>query len=205
MTEKEWKHCVEPRMLFKHLVESARTTERKHRLLACGWCRLTSWDLLTDERSKKAVEAAELYADGALTKRKLDSAREGAVKAATLVLKKGYSPKTYSAAANAANTADYIGHVGSPRGARQKGLQCTLIRDVYGPFVPVQFVPAWQTSTVIALAKELYDTRDFNVVAILADALQDASCENADILNHLRGPGPHVRGCWVIDLILGKA
>ena len=60
------------------------------------------------------------------------------------------------------------------------------------------------TSTVVALARGIYESRDFSAVPILADALQDAGCENADVLEHCRGEGPHVRGCWVVDLVLGK-
>jgi hypothetical protein len=55
-----------------------------------------------------------------------------------------------------------------------------------------------------AIAKAMYDSRDFAAMALLADALQDAGCEQADILDHCRGPGPHVKGCWVVDLVLGK-
>ena len=72
------------------------------------------------------------------------------------------------------------------------------------PFRPVSLEPAWVTSTVIALARGIYDGRAFDRTPILADALQDAGCEHPDILNHLRGDGPHVRGCWVVDLLLGK-
>ena len=62
----------------------------------------------------------------------------------------------------------------------------------------------WRTSTAFALAQQMYDSRDFSAMPILADALEDAGCDNADILDHCRGPGPHVRGCWVVDLVLGK-
>jgi hypothetical protein len=80
-----------------------------------------------------------------------------------------------------------------------------IIRDIFGnPFRPVTFDPDWRTSTAVALAQQMYDSRDFSAMPILADALQDAGCENAEILNHCRGPGPHVRGCWVVDLVLGK-
>ncbi|MBA4064130.1 MAG: hypothetical protein C0501_10535 [Isosphaera sp.] len=65
--------------------------------------------------------------------------------------------------------------------------------------------PAWRTSTVLALAQGIYGERAFDRLPILADALQDAGCEDADILAHCRGPGPHARGCWVVDLVLGKA
>ncbi len=72
------------------------------------------------------------------------------------------------------------------------------------PFRPVSFNPNWRTSTVVAIAKTTYDSRDFSPMPILADALEDAGCDHADILAHCRGDGPHVRGCWVVDLVLGK-
>lgn len=88
----------------------------------------------------------------------------------------------------------------------EREAQTELLRDIFGnPFSPAHFDPSWRTATVGATATQMYDTRDFTPAPILADALQDAGCENDDILNHLRGPGPHVRGCWTIDLILGKA
>jgi hypothetical protein len=70
--------------------------------------------------------------------------------------------------------------------------QLVLLRDIFGnPFRPVSFDPAWHTSTVVAMP-------------ILADALRVAGCDNADILDHCRNEGSHVRGCWVVDLVLGK-
>jgi hypothetical protein len=65
--------------------------------------------------------------------------------------------------------------------------------------------PSWQSSTVVSLAQAIYDDRAFDRMPILADALEDAGCTNADVLDHCRGAGPHVRGCWVVDLILGKS
>ena len=61
-----------------------------------------------------------------------------------------------------------------------------------------------QILPTLALAKQMYELWNFSAMPILADALQDAGCHNADILDHCRGPGPHVRGCWVVDLILSK-
>ncbi|WP_246173617.1 hypothetical protein [Limnoglobus roseus] len=83
--------------------------------------------------------------------------------------------------------------------------QAWLLRDIFGnPFRPVACDPAWRTSTAVGLAEVIYDDRAFDRLPILADALQDAGCEDADILAHCRGDGPHVRGCWVVDLVLGK-
>ena len=80
-----------------------------------------------------------------------------------------------------------------------------LLRDILGnPFRPVALDPEWRTSTVVALAQGIYEERAFDRLPILADALQDAGCENEDILNHCRSKGPHVRGCWVVDLLLGN-
>jgi hypothetical protein len=69
---------------------------------------------------------------------------------------------------------------------------------------PATFAPQWRTDTAVALARQMYESHDFGAMPILADALQDAGCEDASILNHCRDEGPHVRGCWVLGLVLGK-
>jgi hypothetical protein len=86
------------------------------------------------------------------------------------------------------------------------GTRLSLLRCIFGnPFRPVAFDPAWRTSDVVALAVRMYDARDFSPMPILADALQDAGCAADEVLNHCRGAGPHVRGCWVVDQVLGKS
>lgn len=57
---------------------------------------------------------------------------------------------------------------------------------------------------MVSIAQRSYESRDFSPIPLLADALQDAGCENEEVLNHYRSDGPHVRGCWVVDLVLGK-
>jgi hypothetical protein len=54
------------------------------------------------------------------------------------------------------------------------------------------------------MAQAIYNERGFDRLPILGDALEDAGCTDRDILDHCRGPGPHVRGCWAVDLLLGK-
>jgi hypothetical protein len=77
--------------------------------------------------------------------------------------------------------------------------------DIFGnPFRPITLDPAWQTANVRALAQAIYDDRAFERMPILGDALEDAGCTHADILTHCRQPGEHVRGCWVVDLVLAK-
>ena len=80
------------------------------------------------------------------------------------------------------------------------------LRCLFGnPFRLVALDRSWLTSTVVALANGIYADRAFDRLPILADALQDAGCDNADVLTHCRGDGPHVRGCWVVDLLTGRA
>ena len=84
-------------------------------------------------------------------------------------------------------------------------VETDYVRDVFGnPFRRSTFDPDWRTDTAVLLARQMYESRDFSAMPILADALQDAGCDNPDVLNHCRGGGPHVRGCWVVDLVLGK-
>ncbi|MCE9563964.1 MAG: hypothetical protein K8U57_18130 [Planctomycetes bacterium] len=89
--------------------------------------------------------------------------------------------------------------------SQEVAAQTCLIRCIFGnPFRPVSLNPSWLTSDVVALARGIYDERVFDRMPILADALQDAGCDNPDVLNHSRGDSVHARGCWVVDLVLEK-
>jgi hypothetical protein len=81
-----------------------------------------------------------------------------------------------------------------------------VLREIAGdPFALVNFDPNWRTWTAVKLARLMHEAHKFSLMPILADALQDAGCDNDDILNHCRDPNAaHVRGCWVVDLVLGK-
>jgi hypothetical protein len=94
--------------------------------------------------------------------------------------------------------------------------QALLLRDIFGnPFRPITLHPAvltWNDATVVRLAQAAYEERhmpegtlDNGRLAVLADALEEAGCNDADILSHCRSGGEHVRGCWVVDLLLGKS
>jgi hypothetical protein len=91
----------------------------------------------------------------------------------------------------------------------ESAAQAALLRDLFGvlPFRPVSVNPDWLTwngGTVAKLAQVIYEERRFQDLPILADALEEAGCTNADLLDHCRRPGEHVRGCWAVDLLLGK-
>ena len=90
--------------------------------------------------------------------------------------------------------------------AQNKRVQLATLCDIFGnPFRPVAFSAEWRTDTAVLLARQMYESREFGAMPILADALQDAGCDNPDILDHCRDTTlAHVRGCWVVDLVLGK-
>jgi hypothetical protein len=225
MTETEWLACESPVDMLRWFGE--RGSKRKWRLSACACCR-TVWPLLTDERSRTAVVVAEKYADNRAAdyRPEFKLTYNGAVHAvndAQRLLAESW-PGIERATVDAAEAA--LGAiVASTGGITGGGLwslfrsvarstdeatsyarQAGILRDVFGnSFRPVTLDPAWRTSTVVALARGMYESRDFGAMPILADALQDAGCDSADVLGHCRGPGPHVRGCWVADLVLGKA
>jgi len=93
-------------------------------------------------------------------------------------------------------------------GARLTGANIVLaqlIRCIWGnPFRPVVFDPNWRSETAVALATGIYAERAFDRLPILADALEEAGCDQPDMLDHCRGLGPHARGCWVVDAVIGK-
>ncbi len=193
MTEAEWLASESACDMLQHLRDSARTPDtdasrgRKYRLFACA-CVRRVWESPSDE-DQRAVAVAERFADRRVTPAELQDARLSCVGLARKTLLR--SPRM---------AANDIAQALAP----DPGLP-PLLRDVIGnPFRPLTADPAWLTATVRALAEGIYADRAFDRMPILADALEDAGCDNADILAHCRGPGPHVRGCWVVDLILGK-
>jgi hypothetical protein len=125
-----------------------------------------------------------------------------------------YRNATVTAAANAALVA--AGSIAYERTERRSDSDATqaaeaaaqscLLCDIFGnPFRSAIFSPSWRTDTALALVRQIYESREFGAMPILADALQDAGCDNTDVLNHCRDANQvHVRGCWVVDLVLGK-
>ncbi len=225
MTEAEWLVCEDPSQMLAFLESRRCGSNRKLRLFAVGCCR-TFWYGLQDVRSRAAVEAAERFADGRATQSELRAAFTSASDAVADC--RDFSPFSENQAIAAFLTAarninesdtkipededayEVAAHVwsyaigGELAGAEKQ--QLALLRDVFGnPFRPVALDLSWGSGTVLSLARHIYESRDFSAMPILADALQDAGCNNDDILDHCRGPGPHVRGCHVLDLILGKS
>ena len=194
-----------------------KLSDRKLRLFACACCRRI-WHLLA-EGSREAVVVAERYADGQASQadlglaegRALDTAQNSDGEAAWFAAYPDAFMAAFDASYCAAGLEACLGWPGrndhdEERVTKEHAESADLLRDIFGnPFRPIIFSPSWRTDTVVMLAYQMYDSRDFSPMPILADALQDAGCDNEDILAHCRSGGSHVRGCWGVDLVLGKA
>jgi hypothetical protein len=218
MTEAEWLACADPTPMLEFLRD--RVSARKMRLFAVACCR-RMWHLLADERSRKAIEFAESNADGVVPQWLCCEAADAAYEAADASGPDDNDPnedeawpERHHAAFLAAHVLDepaffyvdgYFRYSTVRRGYEE---DAGLFRDIIGnPFRLASIQPEWlvlNDGTVVRLAQAIYEARAFDRLLILADALEDAGCDNADILEHCRQPGPHVRGCWVIDLLTGR-
>jgi hypothetical protein len=205
MTEAEWLTGVDPEPMLSFIHKTAG--DRKLRLLACGFCE-TYKSYLTDERLSNAIETAYRVADGVARERERARAFSQAHQAFW-----GYRGNGESAVATYAcgNREQMIQVPSIAMRAfafniyqNPRIMACLLLRDIFTPFWSQSINPEWLTSTVLALANGIYVEKAFDRMPILADALQDAGCDNEDVLNHCRVPGPHVRGCWVVDRLLSK-
>jgi hypothetical protein len=214
MTEAEWLAATNPRPMLEHL-RGEGISARKYRLFACGCCRFIGSRLST--LWWQALEVAAQTAEGRAT----DAERQAAVDAAAVrpplrqrvvggpvdhaVAAAGEAASRDASHATALAAAIHAAAVAPASRLRQAALLRELVGNPFRP--PGVLDPAWLVwngGTVRKLAGEVYEARDLARLPVLADALEDAGCTDAELLGHLRGPGPHVRGCWALDLILAK-
>lgn len=230
MTEAEWLQCRDPERLLTHVAGDA--TPRQLRLLAAAACRRVG-KLITDPDQRKAVALVERYADGEATDAEraemigalsltceledtndIDGA--ASTEAATAVWQ-AVAPDDPAEAAVAACQSAAGAAAAAHAGHEESGLswdeaqeaeraaQACLVRDFFGnPFRRVRPNPAWQTVEVTLLARTIYEQRAFARMPELCAALQRAGCHDPEVLNHCRRAPTHARGCWVLDLLLGK-
>jgi hypothetical protein len=208
MTQTEWLACADP----LPMLDSLRGSERKLRLYGCA-CTRQVWHLLADKRSRDAVAATERFAEGALSSAELEVAAQAAwrlvTSAETVVPPPGVA--TTMAWQIAYHTPNW--RVFTGRAVRALGTEATvagLLRCIFNPFGP-SGAPPWHAAEVPRLAHAAYEERsmpagtlDPGRLAVLADALEEAGCNDAALLDHLHHPGPHVRGCWPVDLLTGR-
>jgi hypothetical protein len=232
MTEAEWLACRHPEKMLEELQNLEKN--RKSRLFAAACCqRLLRLDGLPGDLIRRKVDTAERYADGQANRRELHEARltprevdlfeshpscYAVHQAVDALCHVGYADRSevsFFAALAMAHTdpelvpGANIGHRSRPVSRAECAAQCDFLRDLFGPspFRRVTVDPswlAWSGGMIARLAEAIYEDRAFDRLPILADALEEAGCTDADILGHCRGGGNHVRGCWPVDLILGK-
>jgi hypothetical protein len=226
MTEWQWLNRTDPQKML-HFIGST-LSPRKCRLLACACCRRVA--LATNNPDLTLIDLSERYADGMATDEEIDrvpipgysswlgdtythatrlaahSAIQTNVYSAcsyAVIVRRDYARREWQYANNVERSDAMLAAT-----AAEATAQTDLIRDIVGnPFRPVILKPAWlawNDGTVPKIARAIYEERAFVRLPVLADALEDAGCGDAAILAHCRGDGPHVRGCWVVDLILGK-
>jgi hypothetical protein len=223
MTDQEWLACTDPKAMLEFL--RGRASQRKLRLFVVACCRRVE-RLLGDERTRRAVEVAERYADGEATTNEVADARRTA-REFSYDYAHYTNPAWYPSSAavhacelrawSAADNASWHAAHYFPREDedaeraehQERRHQCLLLRDIIGnPFqVTPKIDPAWLSwhgGLLVSMARQMYDSRNFADMAVLADALEESDCSDADLLNHCRQPGEHVRGCWLVDLLLGK-
>jgi hypothetical protein len=240
MNETEWLESTDPDKMLTFLRETGTISERKARLFACAAVRRV-WHLLTEERSRRAVEAAEGYADDLIPARELRRCHLSADKAAHEAAHPNHAPfsqadpaaayaatdaaggfplnvvqQAASAAFNEAFLRTWSEEVANQARSAEHREHCHLSRELFGPlpFHPVQLKPSLltaQNGLVMKLAQAAYQNRslpdgllDTVRLAVLADAVEEFGGAD-EVVAHLRSPGPHVTGCWAIDLLVGKS
>jgi hypothetical protein len=192
--------------LLKYLKDEA--SDRKLRLLACAWCRRL-WDHLPDERSRRAVETSERYADGLASKKELSEVRAEAAAAAEIATSNAAKAALYTTTRPASHgVLEVAWYAHCVVLGREQRAQAALVRDVFGnPFRPPSILDSswlsWQGGAVLRIAQGVYNDR-LDDLPILGDALVEAGCTDEEIFRHCRQAEEHVRGCWVLDLLLGK-
>jgi hypothetical protein len=193
--------------MFRFLRFKDYVTDRKLRLFACGYARQEVWEQLAD-MERQIVCLGELYADDAVPSIELEEARqftEGRRGA-----RSGLNWLTLHFTVAEDRNTDIMmptfGHDDHYRWIKNLQRASRIVRDLFGPipFRTIPFERTWLSNSVTSMAECAYTGRAFDRLPILGDALEDAGCGNADILAHCRQPGEHVRGCWVVDLLLGK-
>jgi hypothetical protein len=231
MNEADWLTSEDPAAMLGYL--EGRAGERKVRLFSVGCLRHYMSRLRSWRRLVETVELLERYADGQVPAAEMEEAREGVQMApygapefeqfAYQAVAAAVAEDPFEAARNVCESLRLqevreVAYESAPgeneqqRNAAASQAECRrqagMLREVFGnPFRPAPLRPDWlhwDSGAVVAMARVMYEGGQLGELPYLADALEDAGCDHAEVLRHLRQAyPPHVRGCWVVDQILG--
>jgi hypothetical protein len=222
MSEADWLESCYVSRLIRLLPDDPEPSERKLWLFGVACCRRAA-EWVQHPILPEVIDACEQAADDPAGFRRLDDMARLAQQLTAVPPKWGEEPddlfwfanavsKLASSGTSAVDIAEgcqdaLCGHDDFTAGHGEALFQTDLFRDIFGnPFHPVAFDQSWRTSAAVGLARAMYESRDFAAMPVLADALEEAGCDRPDVLAHCRDPhGVHVRGCWVVDLVLGKS
>lgn len=210
--EKVWTATSDhPRKLLEILEPEllAGRLQRKWRLYLCACARRL--DQMLSPLDRDALDVAERFADGQasldelLWTRKNTTGRSPAQIVSNLANNCLYRNGTFRLLElTLFDNDDAAALSGDTR--TEFRIQAALVKDIFGnPFQPMIAEPCWKSSTVLDLARTIYDRHRYELLPLLGDALMDAGCDSADWIDHCQYDAPHARGCWVIDSLLGKS
>jgi hypothetical protein len=170
-------------------------SDRKFRLFACAYWRWHDNAVQREPGMAGALEFAESWAETGVRPHGYPRGFRGWH---PLLAKNGFAAASWTVRGSSVGGREWIGP-----GEQEQHL--ALLREVIGnPFHPIEVAPAWLSQPSVGLAWSAYEARAFEVLPILADALEEAGCDEASLLAHCRSSGKHVRGCWAVDLCLDK-
>jgi hypothetical protein len=209
MTEAHWLEATDAVEMLKAL--AGKVTDRKLRLFGCACCRPV-WDLLVEECFTNAVGVAERFADGLADKTDLATARRISGAALERSGLAGINGPAYCALGSAWSSTRMPAWTAAiyPLWVftrdTERATQVALLREVFGnPFRPIAIETEWLTPDVVSRAEAIYAGRAFERMPTLGDALEEVGCKEINLLSHCRDPLEHVRGCWVLDALLGRS
>jgi hypothetical protein len=203
MTEQDWLACTNPYKMLEFL--RGKASERKLRLFACAVCVQVASRI--GNGCSDAVAVAERYAAGQKDDCDLFIATAWLESKLNPISNSGELDTEFMAVGHVCLVGEQPGF-NSIRDLATRFDGADILRCIFNPYhTSVSMPPAvlnWNDSTICRLAEAIYDERAFDRLPIFADVLEEAGCDNANILNHCRQEGVHFRGCWVVDLLLGK-
>jgi hypothetical protein len=214
MTEGQWRASNDPEAMLAFL-RSRPTSPRKLRLFACACCRRI-WHALKSERVREVIGVVERFADRRVSLEELSEAMGkislGDHPAACAVVQPEAMTAALGTAGAAAQwggiTAEWAGSSYNAGHFAEVVAQASLLREVFGnPLRSFTLEPGWlsyEQGVVVRLAEAIYEERAFERMPYLGDALEEAGCHDANLLDHCRREGAHTRGCWVVDMVLAR-